>query len=65
MNFPGTVIFTTHDHHFAQTVANRIIELTPNGTIDKLKTLDEYLADKQIKELRKEMYSDESLVISR
>jgi len=63
INFPGTVLFTTHDHHFAQTVANRIIELTPKGTIDKLKTLDEYLADKQIKELRKEMYTEESVAI--
>ena len=57
INFPGTVVFTTHDHQFAQTVANRIIELTPSGTIDKLKTLDEYLADESIKELRKEMHA--------
>ncbi len=56
MGFPGTVIFTTHDHHFTQTVANRIIEITPNGCIDRLKTLDEYLADPAIKELRKEMH---------
>ncbi len=57
INFTGTVLFTTHDHHFTQTVANRIIELTPSGIIDRLKTLDEYLADPAIKELRKEMYS--------
>lgn len=57
MGFPGTVIFTTHDHHFTQTVANRIIELTPNGCIDRLKTLDEYMADPAIKALRKEMHS--------
>ena len=56
MGFTGTVMFTTHDHHFTQTVANRIIELTPNGVIDRLKTIDEYLADADIKELRKEMY---------
>ena len=56
MNFKGTVIFTSHDHQFTQTVANRIIELTPNGIIDQLKTLDEYLADEKIKETRKEMY---------
>jgi len=43
MGFPGTILFTTHDHHFTQTVANRIIELTPTGIIDRLKTLDEYL----------------------
>ncbi|MCL4113411.1 UNVERIFIED_CONTAM: hypothetical protein GTU68_051214 [Idotea baltica] len=56
MSFPGTVIFTSHDHHFTQTVANRIIEITPNGMIDRLKTLDEYLEDPAIKELRQEMY---------
>ena len=55
MGFPGTVVFTTHDHQFTQTVANRIIELTPNGIIDRLKTLDEYLADPVIKELREKM----------
>ena len=57
INFAGTMLFTTHDHHFMQTVANRIIEITPNGVIDKLKTIDEYLADPVIKEQRKEMYS--------
>lgn len=56
INFPGTVIFTSHDHHFIQTVANRIIEITPNGIIDRLKTIDEYLADPVISELREEMY---------
>jgi len=56
MNFAGTVLFTTHDHHFTQTVANRIIELTPNGMLDKLKTIDEYLADPLVKEARNEMY---------
>lgn len=62
MGFPGTVLFTTHDHQFAQTVANRIIELTPNGIIDRLKTLDEYLADEAIQAKRKEMYHEASLV---
>ena len=56
INFPGNMLFTSHDHQIIQTVANRIIELTPNGTIDRLKTLDEYLADEAIQELRKEMY---------
>ena len=56
INFKGTVIFTSHDHQFTQTVANRIIELTPSGIIDQLKSLDEYLADAKIKETRKEMY---------
>jgi len=55
-NFKGTVLFTTHDHEFAQTVANRVIELTPNGTIDRYITFDEYMSDKKIKELREKMY---------
>jgi len=62
MGFTGTVLFTTHDHHFSQTVANRIIELTPSGIIDKLKTLDEYLADDDIKAQRKEMYAGLEMV---
>ena len=57
ITYTGSVLFTTHDHHFAQTVANRIIEITPNGIIDKLKTIDEYLADDAIKAKRKEMYA--------
>ncbi len=57
IDFPGTVIFTSHDHHFTQTVANRIIEVTPNGMIDKLKSLDEYLNDEEIKAKRMEFYN--------
>ena len=57
INYNGTVIFSSHDHQFIQTVANRIIEITPKGMIDQLKTLDEYLADEKIKSLRTEMYS--------
>ena len=56
-NFKGTVLFTTHDHEFAQTVANRIIELTPNGVIDRYMTFDEYMDDKKIKEHRDKMYT--------
>lgn len=56
-NFPGIVLMTSHDHTFIQTVANRIIELTPNGIIDRLTTFDEYMEDKRVKELRTEMYS--------
>ncbi|MFK7782763.1 ABC-F family ATP-binding cassette domain-containing protein [Psychroserpens sp.] len=56
-NFKGTVLFTTHDHQFAQTVANRVIELTPGGVIDRYLTFDEYMSDKKIKELRDKMYS--------
>ncbi|KJD34484.1 ABC transporter ATP-binding protein [Tamlana nanhaiensis] len=55
-NFKGTILFTTHDHEFAQTVANRVIELTPNGVIDRYTTFDEYMQDKKIKELRDKMY---------
>ncbi|GET45705.1 ABC-F family ATP-binding cassette domain-containing protein [Capnocytophaga felis] len=55
-NFKGNVLFTTHDHEFAQTVANRIIELTPNGVIDRYITFDEYMDDKNVQELRKTMY---------
>lgn len=56
-NFKGTVLFTTHDHEFAQTVANRVVELTPNGVIDRYTTFDEYMQDKKIKELRDKMYA--------
>ena len=56
-NFKGTVLFTTHDHEFSQTVANRIIELTPSGIIDRYMTFDEYMDDKNIQELRENMYS--------
>jgi ATPase subunit of ABC transporter with duplicated ATPase domains len=54
--FPGIVLLTSHDHTFLQTVANRIIELTPKGIIDRLMTFDEYMEDKRVKELREEMY---------
>lgn len=56
--FPGIVFLTSHDHTFMQTVANRIIELTPKGIIDRLMTFDEYLEDKRVKELREEMYGE-------
>ncbi|MGB5662168.1 ABC-F family ATP-binding cassette domain-containing protein [Eudoraea sp.] len=56
-NFKGTVIFTTHDHQFAQTVANRIVELTPKDTIDRYLTFDEYMSDKAIREQRDKMYA--------
>ncbi|WP_347922031.1 ATP-binding cassette domain-containing protein [Pontimicrobium sp. SW4] len=56
-NFKGTVLFTTHDHEFAQTVATRVVELTPNGVIDRYTTFDEYMQNSKIKELREKMYS--------
>ena len=56
-NFKGTVMLTTHDHEFAQTVANRVIELMPNGVIDRYMTFDEYMSDPKIKEQRDKMYA--------
>ena len=56
-NFKGTVLFTTHDHQFAQTVANRIIEITPKNIIDRYLSLDDYLEDPGIKEQREKLYS--------
>ena len=56
-NFKGTVMFTTHDHQFAQTVATRIVELTPKQTIDRYSTFDDYMSDKGIKEQREKMYA--------
>lgn len=55
--FPGIVFITSHDHTFMQTVATRIIELTPKGIIDRLMTFDEYMEDARVKELRAEMYA--------
>lgn len=57
INYKGIVLFTTHDHTFMQSVANRIIELTPKGIIDRLMTFDEYLADERVKTLREDMYA--------
>ena len=48
ISFPGTILFASHDHEFVQTVANRIVELTPNGNTDKLMSYDEYLQDEKI-----------------
>ena len=56
-NYPGVVLITSHDHTFMQTVANRVIELTPKGIIDRLMTFDEYMEDKRVQELRAEMYA--------
>ncbi len=55
--YPGNVLLSSHDHEFIQTVCNRIIELTPNGTIDKLMSYDEYIYDEKVKELREKMYA--------
>ncbi len=56
VSFPGVILFTSHDHEFIQTVANRIVEITPKGVIDRMMPFDDYMADEQIKELRKKCY---------
>lgn len=56
-DYKGIVLLTSHDHTFMQTVANRVIELTPKGIIDRLTTFDEYLEDERVKNLKEEMYS--------
>ena len=56
--YRGNILFSSHDHEFIQTVANRIIELTPNGIIDKMMAYDEYITSDHIKELRAKMYGD-------
>lgn len=56
--YKGNILFSSHDHEFIQTVANRIIELTPNGIIDKIMEYDEYITSDHIKELRAKMYGD-------
>lgn len=58
--FPGIVLITSHDHTFMQTVANRIIELTPRGTIDRLMTFDEYMEDTRVQQLREELYAEKA-----
>jgi len=56
-NFKGSVLLTTHDHEFAQSVGNRVVELTPNGVIDRYSTFEDYMDDKSIKQLRDKMYT--------
>ena len=56
IGFNGNILFSSHDHEFINTIANRIIELTPKGTIDKLSTYDDYIYDEQLKEQRASMY---------
>jgi ATPase subunit of ABC transporter with duplicated ATPase domains len=58
VEYKGVVMLTSHDHTFLETTANRIIELTPNGIIDKLMTFDEYLVDERVKAMRAELYGD-------
>ena len=56
--FKGNILFSSHDHEFIETVANRIIELTPNGIIDKMMEYDDYISDDHIKEIKARMYGD-------
>ena len=64
IKYNGTVLFSSHDHQFVQTIANRIIEITPKGVIDRLDTtLDEYLEDPKLKEQRKALYEGEDAAI--
>ncbi len=56
ISFPGVILFTSHDHEFIQSVANRIVEITPNGVIDRMESFDDYIQDEQVAELRKKMY---------
>ena len=60
IDFDGTILFTSHDHQFIQTIANRIIEITPNGIIDRSMSYDEYLESEEIKGLRDSMYPVEA-----
>ncbi len=57
VNYKGNVLFASHDHEFIQTVANRVIELTPNGNIDKMIEYDDYISDPKISELRERLYA--------
>lgn len=61
IDFPGTIIFSSHDHQFIQTIANRIIEIVPSGIIDKRMTFDEYLSDEKIKKIHLEVYHKEAI----
>ena len=56
IGFGGVLLFSSHDHEFIQSIANRIVEITPNGIIDRMMSFDDYIADKQVSELRAEMY---------
>ena len=56
--FKGNVLFTSHDHEFIQTVANRIIELTPGGIIDKIMDYDDYIVDPTVAELKAKYYGE-------
>lgn len=58
VDFPGVILFTSHDHEFISTIANRIIEITPEGVIDRMMPFDDYMQDQQVRELREEYYKN-------
>ena len=58
VDFPGVILFTSHDHEFISTIANRIVEITPKGVIDRMMPFDDYMADDQIRAMRAEYYKD-------
>ena len=58
MAFKGTILFTSHDHQFVETIANRIIEVTPNGLVDKQSTYDEYLENEELQKQVEAMYKE-------
>jgi ATPase subunit of ABC transporter with duplicated ATPase domains len=60
INVKGIVLLSSHDHTFMESVANRVIELTPTGIIDRLMTFDEYLANPRVQQMREEMYLQEA-----
>ena len=57
VNFPGVVLFNSHDHEFISSIANRIVEITPKGMIDRMMNFDDYLKDEQVRALREDMYA--------
>lgn len=63
MSFKGAMLFSSHDHQFVETVANRIIEVTPNGIVDKQTTYDEFLSDQEIQKRLQELYADRKSVV--
>ena len=58
VEFPGVILFNSHDHEFISSIANRIIEITPNGIIDRMMNFDDYIKDEQVKKLREELYGN-------
>ena len=57
-SFPGVILFNSHDHEFISSIANRIIEITPSGVIDRMMNFEDYIQDEQVKQLRTEMYGN-------